>query len=113
MLAFGGPGSVTGLSAGHKRRGPGSIATARSAWSYRAGGGPGTIDGLDTQTIDDEDCQSEDGDRATRVTADELTPTEDVVLDFATTSPTSIAHSSTLAHDIPLPPSPDVKPVEL
>lgn len=114
MLAFGGPGSVTGLSAGHKRRGPGSIATARSAWSYRAGGGPGTLDGLDTQTIDDdEDCGSEDGDRATRVTADELTPTEDVVLDFATTSPTSIAHSSALAHEIPLPPSPEVTTVDL
>lgn len=111
--------STTG--GGYRRRGPGSIATARSAWSYRASGKEGTGDGLDNVAGGDEDdCEEDDespdgeGDRDTRITADEVTPTEEVVFDYATTSPTSINRQSiVLPHEIPLPASPGVTPTEI
>lgn len=120
LLGFGGgAGSTTG--GGYRRRGPGSIATARSAWSYRASGKEGTGDGLDNVAGGDEDdCEEDDespngdGDGDTRITADEVTPTEDVVFDYATTSPTSINRQSiVLPHEIPLPASPGVTPSDI
>lgn len=116
LLGFGGPGSTTGVSAGYRRRGAGSIATARSAWSYRGGGKESTGDGLDALTIDDDDDECEDsgsvdGDQDARVTADEVTPTEDIVFDYAGNSPTSMnQHSIILPHEIPLPASPNLTP---
>lgn len=121
LLGFGDrAGSTTGASGfgGHRRRGPGSIATARSAWSYRAGGKESTGDGLDSLPIDDDegDCESgdEDADRDTPVTADEVTPTEDIVFDFSATSPTSMTQQSiVLPNEVPLPASPELNPTEV
>lgn len=118
MLLGLGAGGTSGVSGVYRRRGPGSIATARSAWSYRAGGKEGNLEGTDTLAIDDcDDCDdngSVDGDQATRVTADDITPTEDIVFEFAAASPTSMTHPSAVQpSEVPLPASPDLTPTEI
>jgi len=112
MLLGLGPGCATGISGGYRRRGPGSIATARSAWSYRAGGKEYNPEGTDSLPVDDcDDCED---DESTRITMDEITPTEDIAFDFAAASPTSMTNPSGIQpHEIPLPSSPDTTPTEI
>ena len=112
MLLSLGAGSTTGVSGAYRRRGPGSIATARSAWSYRAGGKECNPEGADTLATDGcDDCGDGGSDR---ITTDEVTPTEDITFDFAASSPTSMTHPSAVQpHEIPLPSSPDTTPTEI
>ncbi|KAF8320664.1 hypothetical protein DL93DRAFT_1719182 [Clavulina sp. PMI_390] len=114
MLGFGaGLGSTGGW---HRRRGPGSIATAGSVWSYRPGGKESIGDGLDNSMfagddVGDDDEDEEDGASMEAYPKDgeELTPTEEVGMDFVS-SPTS---GQALPQEIPLPPSPELTPTNL
>ena len=101
MLLFGLGGPVLSSPGGvHRIRGPGSIATARSAWSYRGaglGGGErtgtgeveGDVDGREREGSDQEEDEDECEKPRRNGTGDDLTPTEEITFDLVAPSPTT------------------------